>query len=174
MSWDVSEFFPVSMGMRAAFKVTAGCEWTYLCSKIYHGLGNVWFENECFSHRVSMHLANKTCVEHLPDLSQMGISNHLLLQSRLSIYMKEPRNIHSEVREKASLKKCSYRCLGFNTFEIWVLFGRIFQKSSSLSSLRPIQDVSWTPQAEEGKRWAGSLKASCFALNRRCLERPFQ
>jgi len=53
----------------------------------------------------------------------MGVSNHLILQSRLSIDMKEPCRAHSEVREAASLKRCSYMWLGLKAFEIWDLFG---------------------------------------------------
>lgn len=47
----------------------------------------------------------------------MRISKHLILQISL-MYMKKPRNVHSEVRETASLKRRSYRWLGFRTWNL--------------------------------------------------------
>lgn len=79
----------------------------------------------------------------------------MILRSRLSLHLKEPCNVHSEVTEIALLKRCLYRWLGFKTLEIWDLFSWIAQKAS-VSSLWLIQAV-WTFQAEERKQWAGSL-----------------
>lgn len=85
--------------------------------------------------------------------------------------MKEPRNVHAEVRERASLKKSSYRWLGFRTWNlefIWLntLEGIVnFCDSSRLSEL-----LNRKKEAMSRLKYG---RASCLALNRRSLERPF-
>lgn len=164
MSWDLWDFYSIIMDTCVAFKVTVGCDWEYLCNEMCYRLGSVWFVKRVLFANVSMHLA-------LTRPSEVKWEFQNTWSCKWFIYMKEPRNVHAEVRERASLKKSSYRWLGFRTWNlefIWLntLEGIVdFCDSSRLSEL-----LNRKKEAMSRLKYG---RASCLALNRSSLERLF-
>lgn len=95
---------------------------------MYHKPEHAWFGKGILFMYISMHLASKNRVERSPDLLKSNGNFKPLeglkpAKAGCGIRVEDPCNVHSEVKETASLKRGSFKWLGFKTFEIWDLFG---------------------------------------------------
>lgn len=122
---------------------------------------------------VSMPLANNSCTEPSPDFLKSNRNVKALGPAEQTVHIYEGALEPSFQSRRSSLIEEMLIQTVFKTFEIWDLFGWTPRNSYIKFSVTHTACLNFSGWREEGMSRFTCDRASCFALNRRCLERPF-